>query len=180
MDFSGLLVLGIVWMLFNLLGMGKRTARSAPRHPAPQPRPGGVRGPGDATQQEGSRLERLLRELERNLEEVEGTQPPGGSRLDEPDSLEEPVRVVSLETDVQRPLRVPYDQDADAEALVERRIESARARDRAPSRADRRAFEQQIRQEPADHTAVPRYTPQQLRDAVVWREILGPPRSERE
>jgi hypothetical protein len=27
---------------------------------------------------------------------------------------------------------------------------------------------------------VRRYTPAQLRDAVVWREILGPPVSERE
>jgi hypothetical protein len=33
----------------------------------------------------------------------------------------------------------------------------------------------QIRTEPADHTAARTYTPQQLRDAVVWREILGPP-----
>jgi hypothetical protein len=33
-----------------------------------------------------------------------------------------------------------------------------------------------VRQEVADHTAVQRkYTPEQLRNAVVWREILGPP-----
>ena len=78
MDFGGLLVLGLVWLLFNLIGQGKGKARTAsrgsPRAPTPQPGPGGV----DATQQEGSRLERLLRELERNLEEVAGQQQGAG------------------------------------------------------------------------------------------------------
>ncbi|MBA3344021.1 MAG: hypothetical protein H0T44_01770, partial [Gemmatimonadales bacterium] len=40
-------------------------------------------------------------------------------------------------------------------------------------------FDSRIRQEPADHTAVRRYSAQQMRDAFVWREILGPPVSER-
>jgi hypothetical protein len=100
--------------------------------------------------------------------------------VEERDSLEEPERVVSLETDVRRRERPQYDQDAEAEAIVQRRIEAARARDRALGKADHRAFDISIRQEVADHTAVRRYTPAQLRDAIVWREILGPPASERE
>jgi hypothetical protein len=201
-DFGGLLVLGIVWLLFNLLGRGKdsgRTAaRKAPSLPTLPPR---APGAADPTQQEGSRLERLLRELERNLEEVAGTQPGGRSPapvpqrprtaslpgpapdeedVEERESLEEPERVVSLEADVQRRQRAVYDQDTEAEEIVRRRIEAARSRDRALSKADHQAFDARIRQEPADHTAVRRYTPAQLRDAVVWREILGPPVSERE
>jgi len=100
--------------------------------------------------------------------------------IEERESLEEPERVVSLETEVWRPERAAYDQDTEAEATVQRRIEAARARDRALGKADHRAFDAKIRQEVADHTAVRRYTPAQLRDAVVWREILGPPVSERE
>ena len=179
MDFGGLLVLGIVWLLFNLIGQGKGRTRPAPR-PIPQPRPPGA---PDPTQQEGSRLERMLRELERSLEQVAEKQSGGWPReeedVEERDSLEEPEQVVSLETEVPRRQRAEYDQDSGAEAIVQRRIEAARARDRALSKADHKAFDAKVRQEVADHTAVRRYTPEQLRDAVVWREILGPPVSER-
>jgi hypothetical protein len=88
--------------------------------------------------------------------------------------------VVSLEAEVRRAPRAEYDQDSGAEALVRRRIAAAEARSGALTKADHKAFDTQIRQEPADHTAVRRYTPAQLRDAIVWREILGPPVSERE
>ena len=198
MDFGGLLVLGIVWLVFNLIGQGKGRARSAPP-PTPRPRPLGA---PDPTQQEGSRLERMLRELERTLEEVADRQSGGGSRspspqrptpatrlppmtaaeeedVEERDSLEKPEQVVSLEVDAPRRERADYDQDTEAEAIVRRRIEAARARDRALGKADHKAFDAKIRQEVADHTAVRRYTPAQLRDAIVWREILGPPVSER-
>ena len=37
-----------------------------------------------------------------------------------------------------------------------------------------REFEFTIRQQPADHTAVRRYTTHQLSDATDWREILVP------
>jgi hypothetical protein len=195
-DFGGLLVLGVVWLLFNLISQGKGRARTTPR----PPRQPGPTGPGDPSQQEGSRLERLLREMERSLQEVADQQSGGKVRLPAPqrptiprlppitaaeeeaveerESLEEPERVVSLEVDPSRGERAVYDQDTEAEAIVQRRIDAARARDRALAKADHTAFDAKIRQEPADHTAVRRYTPAQLRDAVVWREILGPPVSE--
>jgi hypothetical protein len=194
-DFGGLLVLGIVWVLFSLLGRGRGTARTRPRAEPQLPESGShpttVRGPStiDATQHEGSRLERLLRELERNLEQAGGTverptaRPPlaplpDDEEVEERESLERPERVISLETEVKRPARIVYDQDTDAEALVQRRIAAGEARSRAHTRADHKAFDARIRQEPADHTAVRRYTRAQLRHAIVWREILGPPVSE--
>jgi hypothetical protein len=209
MDFGGLLVLGLVWLLFNFIGQAKGGSRTTKGRVPPRPSaPPRAPGAGDPTQQEGSRLERLLRELERSLEEAAGAQAGSRSQLplpqrpsapplpaptaglpapigeaedvEERDSLEEPEQVVSLETDVHRRERAEYDQDTDAEAIVRRRIEAARVRDRALSKVDHTAFDARIRQEPADHTAVRRYTPAQLRDAVVWREILGPPVSERE
>jgi hypothetical protein len=146
-------------------------------------------------------MERMLRELERSLHEVAERQSGGGSRLPSPqrptaarlppmtaaeeedieerDSLEEPERVASLEIEAPRRERVEYDQDTEAEAIVQRRIEAARARDRALAKPDHKTFDAKIRQEPADHTAVRRYTPARLREAIVWREILGPPVSER-
>ena len=144
----------------------------------------------------------MLRELERNLEQVAEGQSGGGPRpplprrsvtvrlpsppaaeeedVEERESLEAPEQVVSLEADVQRGPRVVYDQDSEAETIVRRRIEAARGRDRALSKSDHMAFDAQVRQEVADHTATRRYTPAQLRDAIVWREILGRPVSDRD
>jgi hypothetical protein len=72
------------------------------------------------------------------------------------------------------------DQDEGAAEIELRRIQAAAARDHARTRADHVAFDQRIRQEPAEHTATRSYTAQQLRDAVIWREILGRPVSERD
>jgi hypothetical protein len=196
-DFGGLLVLAAVWLLFSLLGRARGGAPSRPRtaQNLPRPRPPAQverQAPaGDPTQQEGSRLERLLRELERNLEQAAAQAEPArrppvpplpdDEDIEDRESLEEPARVVSLETEVHRPARVQYDQDSGAEDLVRRRIAAAEARSGAITRADHKRFDARIRQEPADHTAVRRgYTPAQLRDAMVWREILGPPVSERD
>ena len=197
MDFGGLLVLGVLWVLFNLLGRARGESGTRPRTgpPAPQPRPQPptARYPAsrDATQREGSRLEQLLRELERGLQQAAGEEErttlrlplpplPEEEDVEERESLEVPERVVSLEREVKRPERVEYDQDSGAEELVRRRIAAAEARSGALTKADHKRFDAEIRQEPADHTAVRRYTPAQLRDAIVWREILGPPVSERD
>jgi len=196
-DFGGLLVLGALWLLFNLLGRGRGDARTggraAPKLPEPRPQTPTARAPsaGDPTQREGSRLEQLLRQLERNLEQAGAGQElpplrlptpplPDDEDVEDRESLEEPERVVSLETEVRRPARVRYNQDSDAEQLVRRRIAAGEARSGALTKADHKTFDTRIRQEPADHTAVRRYTPAQLRDAIVWREILGPPVSERD
>ncbi len=181
MDFGGLLVLGILWVLFNLLGRGKASQPAPRKLPQPGTPPPYPSGAADPTQQEGSRLEQLLRELERNLGEVAGTQTAGEEDdVEERGSLEEPERVVSLEHEVDRGVRVDVDQEAQGELIARRRVEHARARDRALNRADHKAFDAKIREEPADHTAVRRYTQAQLREAIVWREVLGPPVSERE
>jgi hypothetical protein len=196
-DFGGLVVLGVVWLLFNLLGRARGESqprpRTGPQVPQPHPPSPGTRDPSqrDATQREGSRLEQLLRELERNLEQAAGGQGRTTSRLPTPPlpddedveergSLEVPERVVSLETEVKRPTRVMYDQDSGAEDLVRRRIAAAEARSGALTRAGHKTFDRQIRQEPADHTAVRRYTTAELRHAIVWREILGRPVSEQD
>ena len=186
MDFGGLVVLGVVWLLFSLLGRKRGESGSRPRTgpqvPQPRPNPPTARDPSlrDATQREGSRLEQFLRELERNLEQAAGGQGQTPARLpvpalpddedvEERASLERPERVVSLEREVRRPQRVEYDQDSGAEELVRRRIAAAEALSGPLKKTDHKAFDARIRQEPADHTAVRRYTPAQLRDAIVWR-----------
>lgn len=185
MDPTLALILGVLWVLMNLL-TGKKKApppsppRSDPLHPASPSLP-------DATQREGSRLEMVLRQFERALEEAEtgplGRQArlplPDDEDVEERQSLETEPEVVSLEQEVRRPSRREYTQDADAEQLVQKRIRAAASRDNTRTKADHLEFDQRIRQEAAEHTAAPLYSAKQLRDAIVWREILGPPVSER-
>jgi hypothetical protein len=185
MDFDAVLVLGALWFLINLLTGLKRKSQ-----PPEQPRERDPVGPeplyqSDATQREGSRLEQVLREFERALEQAGPTGRPASfplpdaEEVEDRESLETEPEVVSLERDVRRAPRREFTQDADAEQLVARRITAASVRDSARARVDHIIVDSQIRQEPADHTATRGYTAEELRRAVVWREILGPPVGER-
>lgn len=193
MEFNGFILLAVLWFLVNLLTSARKKPQpptQAPRPRPPQPRT--VRLEVDPTQQEGSRLEKMLRDLQRSLEEaaqdgyqVSLPQPRPEERyaqeeVEETASLEVEPEVVSLENEVRREARVRVDRDDEAGEFEARRIQAAAARDHARTKADHMAFDQRIRQEVVDHTAVRTYTAQQLRDAMVWREILGPPVSLRE
>jgi hypothetical protein len=163
---GGLLVLGGLWLLFNLLKKLGQTQRPPSEAPPLQERPRAL----DATQLEGSRLESVLREFQRAMETVE---------VEEGNSLEVEPEVRSLEGDVRRAGRQLVDQDEEAEQIEARRIKAAADRDAPRVQADHVRLDQRLRPEVTDHTATRAYTAQQLRHAVVWREILGPPASER-
>ena len=184
MDPTAVLILGVLWFLINLM-TGAKKKSPPPRVPPREPLPPPEQSSPDATQREGSRLEMVLRQFERALEEAGPVGPqdrielPGDEDVEERVSLEREPEVVSLEQEVRRASRREYTQDEGAEKLVQKRIDAAAARDTARSKADHLEFDERIRKEPAEHTAAGGYTAKQLRDAVVWREILGPPVSER-
>jgi hypothetical protein len=193
MELNGLVVLAVVWFLVSLLGkLGQKQQprgepRRVPRTGPPPKAPPLKHAPGvpDATQREGTRLELVLREFQRALEQADSSgqraeQEPWTEEIDEQQSLEVEPEVRSLEQDVRREVRKRVDQDDEAEQIEVRRIQAAAARDATRTRADRADLDQGIRQEPADHTATRGYTAKQLRAAVVWREVLGPPVSMRE
>ncbi|HEX2250237.1 MAG TPA: hypothetical protein VHH32_07795 [Gemmatimonadales bacterium] len=187
MDFDALWVLAAIWFVFNLIS-GVRRKPGSPTPPK-QPWPRSPERPGrvsvDPTQQEGSRLERMLRELQQSLEEsAQARQPepvmfPSAEEVEERTSLEEVPEIRSLEEEVRRAPRELVDRDDEAASFEARRIAAAAARDHARTKADHAEFDERIRQEPADHTATRGFTPEQLRNAIIWREILGPPVSER-
>ena len=185
MDFDTVLVLGALWFLVNLVAGLKRKSRPPARPQARDPVTPAPLSQSDPTQREGSRLQQVLREFERALDQAESAGrdvrlPFPGEEVEERESLEAEPEVVSLEREVRRAPRQEFTQDADAEQLVARRITAASARDATRTKADHIKLDSQIRQEPADHTATRGYTPEQLRRAVVWREILGPPVSLRD
>jgi hypothetical protein len=147
-------------------------------------------GQGDATQREGSQLEALFRELERRLEQASPERGPRGrpatialppaEEVEERASLEIEPEVVSLEQETKRPARVRVDRDEGAERIEAARVTAAEARSGSLTRADHVAFDARLRQQPADATAVRPPTAERLREAMIWREILGPPVSLRD
>ena len=192
MDPTVVLILGVLWFIVNVVTGLKKKDQPPPRAPRREPLETGQSLP-DATQSEGSRLERILRQVERAMEEAEAAPTRPAPQLPQRDeqvlyddedveerqSLETEPEVVSLEEVVHRPRRQEYTQDEGAERLVEKRISAAALRDTARTRADHIEFDREIRKEPAEHTGTVGYTTKQLREAIVWREILGPPVSER-
>ena len=69
------------------------------------------------------------------------------------------------------------DQDDSAEAIVQARIDAAEARNRAFSEADHESFHERFMQGDAPAGAPARHTNRKLREALIWREILGPPKA---
>jgi hypothetical protein len=195
-----LVVLGLMWVVLNALRKAGSKPPNRPGTPPARPpsptrpdatrtavvRPkalsGGAARP-DATQREGVKLEELLRELGRTLDQARGPagrapdrRLPPAEDVEERRSLETTApEVGSLETEPARGERAVVDQDDEAERVIQRRLAAAETNLTPLTDADHQAFDQRIRQEPADKTATRAYTAKQLRDAVVWREILGPP-----
>jgi hypothetical protein len=140
---------------------------------------------GDPTQREGSRLEALFRELERRLEEASPQRGPRGrparialppaEEIEDRESLEVEPEVVSLEVGPKRPARQRVDRDDEVEQIEAARIAAAEARSGTLTKRDHAAFDVRLRQQPADATAVRPPSPARLREAMIWREILGPP-----
>lgn len=182
MDPFTLLFFGFLWFIFSRVRKGmQQGARPAPPRTLP---PGGG---GDLTQREGSKLEALFRELERALNEQAGplgrpagTRLPPAEEVEELETLEAEPEVVSLEQEVRRAPRARVVRDEQAEGVEQARVAAAEIRSGPLTRADHAAFDARVRAQPADATAVRRPTAEQLRHAVVWREILGPPVSVRD
>jgi len=100
-------------------------------------------------------------------------------------SLEVPERLEVLDESRFRPLST-LDHDDQAEAIVQRRIKAAEDRNRAHTAQDHRDFHDQLASEeigaaPAAATkaaaakALSRSA--RLRSAMIWKEILGPPKA---
>jgi len=159
MEFSLFFLALAVWFLVSAVSRGGRRPPSA--------------GGG------GRPVESMLRQLQRALEEAEAAQrrsrlPPTKRAASNQLLLREPVSLEEAAGDQQ-----PVDLDDEAEKIAARRIASVAAREQGRPAEAPSVVPDQIGRQPADHTATPQLTRQQLRDAVVWREILGPPVSER-
>jgi hypothetical protein len=210
---EGMIVVGIIYFIVWVISkVGKK----------PQPpvaRPDLSTGGGDATQQEGLSLEKILRQIEQvktQAEERQASQPvprpqpparrvpaerpqrqrpsqvseggplgrssrsrlPAAEEVEERDSYE--GRSLEIEERVENldnRTRKLVDQDEEAESIIQRRLDQAAARNRAHRSTDHKAFDKRIREPaPAEETER-RFSAAAMRNAVIWREILGPPKA---
>lgn len=104
---------------------------------------------------------------------------PWAEEVEERESLEEEPVVISLEEPAPIGEREIVDLDEEAEAVIARRLREAELRNRGWRLEDHQEFDAWIR------VAAPQRKPAAgraaaLRNAVVWREILGKPVSMRE
>lgn len=202
---EGMIVLAIIYFilwLFSKLGKQKQRGREQAQDYQTEV------GQGDATQQEGLSLERILRQIEevkRQAEEKERlarlpkprgdwrserlsnagpmgrhgrTELEAAEEVEERDTLEAgSLEVEEQVENLDSRVRQRVDQDDEAEALVQRRISEAQARNRALRSADHKAFDKRIREAAPEQKVERRYTAKSMRDAFIWREILGPPKA---
>ncbi len=97
--------------------------------------------------------------------------------FDEGRSLEDTETVEGFDADRSRRTRVRVDADEQAEAVVQERLRAVQARNQPHQAADHRAFDQGIRAGGPAAIPAPRFTNDRLREAFIWREILGPPKA---
>jgi hypothetical protein len=103
---------------------------------------------------------------------------PAAEEVEERDSLEgSTLEVEERVENLDNRVRARVDQDDEAEAVIQRRLAQAAARNREHRNADHKAFDKQIREPAPAQRAECRFSAASMRDAFVWREILGPPKS---
>jgi hypothetical protein len=197
MDWLGILLV-LVWLIAGGVNAAQKKKRQqSPELPPPPPRrpvrstlPEAVARPPIERKRQ-SVLDLLREEMERMQREGEAArttqgpmgrrvvvQWPGAEEVEDLESLEVEPEVASIEVAERITSREVVDQDDQAEAVVRRRIEAAQSRDRALTVADHKAFDRTIRGSVPAQPAVPIVgrRPASIRDAMVWREILGPPK----
>lgn len=135
------------------------------RRPPPPKRP-------QVAQDERGPLGRMARARLASAEDVEER-----TSLEEAGTRDEAQSLELTDAELNRRQRVIVDLDDAGAAVAARRIQEAEARNRPHAAVDHRAFDERIRAGGGEHAVVERIGGDRLRQAIVWREILGPPKA---
>ena len=184
MDFGWLLLFGLFWIVFRVLREGTETLKRGPRPPEGQsrPRPADLR---DAFAETSPGLRALLDAIEQAAAPPGTRPPPALPRREQqvPDDFTS-LESAGDETIVERaPERVPRkDVDLDEESIAVAQKRRALAdRIDVPARSTLRRAGPAPEPEVADATSVAMHFPSgSLRQAMIWQEILAPPRALRD
>jgi hypothetical protein len=173
----------VLWAV--MAGLGRLASGNKAKQQRPPPPPdGGTGSPGPPVRKAPETFEELLAEMrgqsehareDRIGDRAEAGALPSAEEVEERQSLEiEPV-VVSLEVPVREPGREAADDRMVAtQRAIDERLRAAEARNRSWRLSDHERFDAEIRRVRPDVTRVRSARPP-MRQAIVWREILGPP-----
>jgi hypothetical protein len=183
MELGPILGLGLLYLVSTLIGKVAEAAKKQQGQGQAPRQPGARRSREVATRpaqrpSAPSTLEELLDEMRREMakaQEREQQRLPSAEEVEERESLEVEERItirepISLEEEVQ-----VIDLDLEAERAAARRVAEAESRNRSWEMADHAAFDTRIRAKPTPVPTRPAGRVMRLREALVWREVLGPP-----
>lgn len=182
MSFGAIVFLVVFFAIFRVMvGIAKAVRRLQPPDGA---RPAPRRAPGDAPQTMAELLAEMRQQLEaaRDAEREQGARHRIEARTIAPKA---PRRLpaglatrrstdLSLESGSLETVPVAIDLDEGAEAVVQRRIAAAEARNAGRSDADHARFDATVRSA-APVVSTPPSRTARLRRAMIWREVLSPP-----
>ena len=187
--------LGVAVALFLIARVLKQASQRANGR---SPTPASPRAPGDAPETMAELWQEMRAQLDAASRQQAGqSQRPAPMKSSEPTPrMKGPKRLPAPKARFPVPVAVPaerggsievagreealaeLDQDDDAEALVQRRIDAAAARNGAWEMGDHARFDAKIRAVIPATVVVRERHP--LRQAMIWREVLSPPLSLRE
>ena len=204
MEFGFVIIVAVGWMVLNAVREATKRIPGGQRPDASggplSSRPGAGRNrfelPGSFADASPG-LRELLDAIENAKERAETTrfggrparpdpqpaQPPPPSRLPRVAESEIPGGELFEDAQPVRRQRERVDLDESSADVARRRREAVARREAGRTEADHASFDSRIRQAPADATAVAVPSPESrpdLRQALIWREILGPPKSLRD
>jgi len=182
-DFGWLIVFGVFWIIFSAIREGTQAVRKPPR------RREDVRDAFAATSPGLRELLEAIEQARRPVRQPTPAPPPaaaprvrrldpsGSDRPDDFVSLESTAEEVVVERAVTRVARRDVDLDDESIAIAAKRRTQADRLHEAPKPAAARksTFPEAVAAD-ATAVAVPQPT-DAIRQAIIWREILGPPRS---
>ncbi len=174
MDLGFLVLLALLWGFIQMVNSAQKRARGTGTGGPPAQRPArSQRTPGRPPGTFEELLEQMRGQLEQGKAGGARVTLPGAEEVEDRESLEIVPVVVSRELPAPAQSRKVVDFDDEAETLIRRRIAQAEARNHALTAADHRAFDKRIRREPVK-TIAPAH-PRNLRQALIWKEVLGKP-----
>ena len=193
MEFTWLLPAVIIYMVVRSIAKGAKVASEEARRRAGD---GSADGAADGAAAAGTSVGAgdLMRELQKVLEEsrrmAESGSPPASRPAPRPTARRKPVTVspaprqvaVRVKGEEARSLEVIGEEgtslDAEAEVLIARRRAEVRRRNRELAGEHHAQFDKRIRAEPVRSTPVPApglHPAGGLRQAIIWKEVLGKP-----
>lgn len=180
-NLGGIAVLVIIWIIgavFDKKRKDERRRRAAAKRVPTSIEVEPVSRPGvpDPSQLEGGLLEKVLRQIDPELADQALGKAPTPAKV-EP---RPPHRAPSQASvpDPRVPREEASDRSAEVQATINRRLRAAEARGRGRTAADHAVFHEAIREPVKKSRKRAAYPVADIRRAIIWREILGPPRAE--